>query len=195
VAAASDVIAQSLTSPSVAVPRTLKFALFGLCWSGPALHYCAYPLLRACVESVCADLFSACAGQGVVERLFAAYPAGASTTLRKVLLDQLTFGPASNIAFMTFFALAVAPATAAGGAPAGTSTPSLARRVASDLPRVQLLAWRFWPAVALLNYRAVPPPLRPLAANVAGLLWSTFLAVSARRRALPATPRKAIKAA
>ena len=129
----------------------------------------------------------------MVERLFAAYPAGASTTLRKVLLDQLTFGPASNIAFMTFFALAVAPATAAGGAPGGTS---LARRVVADLPRVQLLAWRFWPAVALLNYRAVPPPLRPLAANVAGLLWSTFLAVSARRRALPAAPpRKAIKAA
>ena len=41
VAAASDVIAQTLTAPALAVPRTLKFALFGCLWSGPALHYCA----------------------------------------------------------------------------------------------------------------------------------------------------------
>ena len=41
VAAASDVIAQTLTAPQLAVPRTLKFALFGCFWSGPALHYCA----------------------------------------------------------------------------------------------------------------------------------------------------------
>ena len=101
-----------------------------------------------------------------------------------MLLDQLTFGPVSNIAFMTFFALAVAPAAGGGGG------VGLARRVRDDLPRVQLLAWRFWPVVAAVNYRAVPPPLRPLAANVAGLVWSTFLAVSARRKAAP----KAIKA-
>jgi peroxisomal membrane protein 2 len=120
----------------------------------------------------------------VVERLFAGAPATAATAARKVLLDQLTFGPVSNIAFMTFFALAVAPASAAKGV-------GVARRVRDDLPRVQLLAWRFWPLVAAFNYQAVPPPLRPLAANVAGLVWSTFLAVSARRKAAP----KAIKAA
>jgi hypothetical protein len=45
VAAASDVIAQALTAPQLAVPRTLKFALFGCLWSGPALHYCASPAL------------------------------------------------------------------------------------------------------------------------------------------------------
>ena len=123
----------------------------------------------------------------MVERVFAGAPPTAGTAARKVLLDQLTFGPASNVAFMTFFALAVAPA---GGAAASASA-SLASRLRADLPRVQLLAWRFWPLVAAVNYRAVPPPLRPLGANVAGLLWSTFLAVSARRRAAP----KAAKAA
>ena len=123
----------------------------------------------------------------MVERLFEGWTASAATAARKVLLDQLTFGPVSNIAFMTFFALAVAPAAGGGGG----SSVGLARRVRDDLPRVQLLAWRFWPVVAAVNYRAVPPPLRPLAANVAGLVWSTFLAVSARRKAAP----KAIKAA
>ena len=123
----------------------------------------------------------------MVERLFTGAPATAATAARKVLLDQLTFGPVSNIAFMTFFALAVAPASAAAGA----KGVGVARRVRDDLPRVQLLAWRFWPLVAAFNYQAVPPPLRPLAANVAGLVWSTFLAVSARRKAAP----KAIKAA
>jgi hypothetical protein len=129
------------------------------------------------------------AGQRAVERLFAGAPATAATALRKVLLDQLSYGPATNAAFITFFALAVAPAAGA------TSPPSLAARLRADLPRVQLLAWRFWPAVAALNYAYVPPPLRPLAANVAGLVWSTFLAVSARRRAAPAPAQKAIKAA
>ena len=123
------------------------------------------------------------AGQRVVERIFEGSPATAATAARKVLLDQLTFGPVSNIAFMTFFALAVAPG--------GSANVGVARRVRDDLPRVQLLAWRFWPVVAAVNYRAVPPPLRPLAANVAGLVWSTFLAVSARRKAAP----KALKTA
>ena len=163
VSAASDVLAQALIAPSLALPRTLKFAAFGLCWSGPALHY----------------------WQRAVERLFAGAPAGAATAARKVLLDQLTFGPACNIAFLSFFALAVAPRQ--------PGAPSLAARLRADLPRVQLLAWRFWPLVAALNYAAVPPPLRPLTANVAGLFWSTFLAASARRRAPPAPAR--IKAA
>lgn len=120
-----------------------------------------------------------------MERVFAGAPASAATALRKVLFDQLTFGPASNVAFITFFALAVAPAGGAHAAP-------LPRRLRAELPRVQLLAWRFWPLVAGVNYAWVAPPLRPLTANCAGLLWSTFLAVSARRRAAPA---KGIKAA
>jgi hypothetical protein len=40
--------------------------------------------------------------------------------------------------------------------------------------------------VHVLQY--VPPALRPLLANLAGLLWSTFLVVSARRNAPAALP-------
>ena len=55
--------------------------------------------------------------------------------------------------------------------------------------RVQLRGWRFWPVVSALQYRFVPVPLRALVANLAGLLWSTYLALGARAAALPPPPR------
>ncbi len=109
-----------------------------------------------------------------MERLFASHPPTAATAAQKVLLDQLTFGPASNVAFLTFLTLAIERRGAA----------ALPGRLVSDMPRVQKAAWRYWPVVAALNYRYVPIPLRPLTANAAGLLWSAHLALSARRAAL-----------
>ena len=61
-----------------------------------------------------------------------------------MLLDQVTFGPASNVAFLAFLSLVLER---------GAAGP-LAARLARDLPRVQRAAWRFWPLVAALNYRA-----------------------------------------
>jgi hypothetical protein len=156
-------------------------------------------------------------GQRQVERLFASSRLSSlRAAAAKVLLDQLTFGPANNIAFMSFWALAIERA----------DVIMILPRLAHDLPRVQLAAWRYWPLVAAVNYRVraegawsvwcahvyggrradlalvrtcaqyVPAALRPLVANFAGLLWSTFLVVSARRHApaaagaLPA-PKKA----
>ncbi len=66
---------------------------------------------------------------------------------RQVLLDQLTFGPLNNIAFLSFLAVCVER---------GAAVSALPRRLAADLPRVQRAAWRFWPLVAALNYRVRP---------------------------------------
>ena len=56
----------------------------------------------------------------------------------------MTFGPVSNAVFLAFLALALEKKYDAG---------ALLARLRRDLPRVQLSAWRFWPAVAALNYR------------------------------------------
>jgi hypothetical protein len=79
-----------------------------------------------------------------VERLFASSRlSSVRAAAAKVLLDQLTFGPANNIAFMSFWALAIERA----------DVIMLLPRLVHDLPRVQLAAWRYWPIVAAVNYR------------------------------------------
>lgn len=78
-----------------------------------------------------------------MERLFASSPPSLATAAWKVLLDQLSFGPANNIAFMAFFALVLERA----------GMGALLKRLRSDLLRVQLAAWRFWPLVAAFSYR------------------------------------------
>ena len=83
-------------------------------------------------------------GQRQVERLFASSRLSSlRAAAAKVLLDQLTFGPANNIAFMSFWALAIERA----------DVIMLLPRLSHDLPRVQLAAWRYWPIVAAVNYR------------------------------------------
>ena len=114
--------------------------------------------------------------QRFVERKFANWPPGHATFAAKVAFDQLLFGPASNLAFMAFLALSVER----------TSLRTLLNRVRLNFMRVQLAAYRFWPLVAGLNYSLVPPALRPLVANLAGLGWSTFLVLSSRRQAAAA---------
>lgn len=152
--AASDVLGSSLSRRRGSRLRTLQFAAFGAAWSAPSMHY----------------------WQRYVERRFAGWPPGHGTFAAKVLVDQLLFGPAQNLAFMAFLALSVERA--------GLRT--LLTRIRLNFLRIQLAAYRFWPLVAGLNYSLVPPSLRPLVANLAGLGWSTFLVLSARRQAAKA---------
>lgn len=42
---------------------------------------------------------------------------------------------------------------------------------------VKLAAWRFWPLISLINFSLVPVDRRILVSSVAGLCWSTFLAL------------------
>jgi hypothetical protein len=91
-----------------------------------------------------ADASVSRAGQRHVERQFASSRlSSVRAAAAKVLLDQLTFGPANNIAFMSFWAIAIERA----------DVIMLLPRLAHDLPRVQLAAWRYWPIVAAVNYR------------------------------------------
>ena len=106
-----------------------------------------------------------------VEARFATAPASRHTFLRKVLYDQTVFGPLQNAAFLAFLTLSVERRGA----------KALLARLRQDGARVQLAGWRFWPLVAALNYHSVAPAFRPLVANCAGLLWSSFLVASSAK--------------
>lgn len=107
-----------------------------------------------------------------LEARFATAATSRHTFLRKVLYDQTVFGPLQNAAFLAFLTLSVERRGA----------KALLARLRQDGARVQLAGWRFWPLVAALNYHSVAPAFRPLVANCAGLLWSSFLVVSSAKR-------------
>jgi len=97
---------------------------------------------------------------------------GWQLVLRKTLVDQTTYGPVQNLMVQAFLCCSVER----------QGLSELLRRLRSGFAAVQLRAWSFWPAVALLNYSAVPPSLRPLSASLASLCWTTLLVTWANRK-------------
>lgn len=166
IAALSDLAAQLIASSGSSgtgngkarryydLARTLKFALLGLIWSGPSAHY----------------------WQAFLQRAVPPPPAGAppeqaaAALLKKVALDQLTYGPACNLVFMAYTTLFVA-----------RSGPSvLGRRLRRDFVHVQRNGWRVWPLASAVNLRFVPLEYRVLFANVVALAWTTYLNLATR---------------
>ena len=145
----ADVIAQRLVSSRSALNwrRTLSIALYGLLWGGPSNHY----------------------WQQVLERIFPKR-GDPLRAVKKVALDQLTYGPLNNILFMTYIAAVVE----------GRSWAATRAKVRADYPAVQIKGWRLWPAAQFLNQTFVPLEMRVLWTNGVALVWSTFLITRAR---------------
>jgi peroxisomal membrane protein 2 len=149
-AALADSLVPRSLSRKQELARRFRFFLFGCLWSGPSMHF----------------------WQRHVERRFAADKHSAGVTaLRKVVFDQLIYGPAANLAFLSFLTLSVER----------RSVRELLAKIQSTFVSVQLRAWRFWPVVALLNYQAVKPQFRPLVAGGASLAWTLALVSSQPR--------------
>lgn len=142
-AGVSDLLAQRLSSGAPTNwRRTLSIALYGLAWAGPASHY----------------------WQQILESLFP----NKKDPLRsgkKVLLDQLTYGPLQNILFMSYIAYVVE----------GRSWGATMAKLRADLPMVQSRGWRVWPVASWVNQEFVPLKLRVLWLNLVALGWTTFL--------------------
>jgi hypothetical protein len=97
--------------------------------------------------------------------VFPGQPATLALACKKTACDQAFYGPASNVVLMVYVSCVV------NGVPLGEALGASLRR----LPTVQLRALRFWPLVSLSSYALVAPDNRALYANVASLLWSTYL--------------------
>ncbi|KAF8071079.1 hypothetical protein HT031_001161 [Scenedesmus sp. PABB004] len=159
VASLSDVIAQRLLGGPYNPRRTLKMAVWGLLIGAPSAHYWHAALARATAR----------------------WPEGSTwSALRRVALDQLTFGPAYNLAFMAYTAMVVN----------GMAPGAFARKAAAEFPALQAAGWRVWPAVMLVNYRCVPLQLRVLFANVVALFWGVYVIQRSRPKAGPGARAK-----
>ncbi|GJP53492.1 hypothetical protein CLOM_g12655 [Closterium sp. NIES-68] len=148
-AAASDLMAQRLASRGkpVELRRTMLMWLFGLLYMGPSAHM-VHRLLDA---------------------IFAA-KRDTKTALKKVLLEQLTYGPCCNVVAILWISYAVER----------RSWKASKRRLFAAYPGIQINGWKVWPLVALINYKFIPFNLRVLFSNVVAIFWSTFLILKAR---------------
>ena len=142
-AACSDMLAQRLSSPApLNWRRTATVALFGLLWSGPANHYWQAVLERIFPpgKGDAMRRWGVCGGEGrggaahgpPHTRMHAPTPprTHATHSVKKVALDQLTFGPLNNICVMLFFAVVVE----------GRSLRYARGKIARDYPTVQARA-------------------------------------------------------
>jgi hypothetical protein len=150
-AALSDILAQRLTSRKASRlnwRRTLAISLFGFLWTGPSNHF----------------------WQLLLESIFPSTQAQDSDKIswrpaKKVLLDQLTYGPLNNILFMMFMAKLIE----------GRSWKTTLSKIKADYPAIQLRGWRFWPVAQFVNQTVVPLQLRVLWTNCVAFVWSTYL--------------------
>lgn len=156
IAGLSDVAAQGIINGRhTSWRRTLALACYGLIWNGPSAHY----------------------WQRFLEVLFKG-KSDIGTVLRKVLVDQSTYGPLCNILFMSFATLVLE----------GRTLAYLKDKIRRDYVLVQLNGWKLWPLAALINYKFVPLQFRVLFVNVVALCWSIFLLVKARSTIKAAAP-------
>ncbi len=166
IAIASDLIAQRLGSPPVGSARSsyrlnwrrsLSIALYGLIWTGPSNHF----------------------WQLLLERLFP----NRNDPLRpakKVVFDQLTYGPLNNIMFMTYIAMVIE----------GRSWKATKSKIRTDYPNVQVNGWRLWLPAGFIAQRFLPLQLRVLWSNMVALLWTTFMITRAKTAGrIPVGPR------
>lgn len=158
VASLSDIIAQRLVGTQYSLQRTLKMALWGLLIGAPSAHFWHYYL----------------------QKWFARKADNFETVIQKVILDQLTFGPAYNLAFMSYTAMVVHKVP-----------PTVFKyKLAQEFPTLQLNGWKVWPLVSLINYRYIPVQFRVLFANVVALFWGVFVITRSRSAAAVAPPAK-----
>lgn len=124
----------------------------------------------------------------LLERIFrrlgyktAAEQAKPEIVVGKMALDQLLFAPAHLLYYMH-----------ALGWLEGKPFAATQAKVAAEFFPLLKLNWCLWPAVALINYKFVPPALRSAFLNLIGIGW-TLILVKAMAKQLPApTPAVAV---
>lgn len=144
----SDILAQKISgSKSIELRRAILMAIYGLLYVGPSAHFV----------------------HRLLDKIFASKQ-DMATAVKKVLVEQLSYGPLCNIVAMTYISRIVE----------GRPFRQTVTRVMRRYPEVQLNGWRVWPLVALINYKFVPFQLRVLFVNFIAIFWSTFLILKSR---------------
>jgi hypothetical protein len=82
------------------------------------------------------------------------------TLVKKVVVDQLTYGPLCNLAAMAYIGLVVE----------GQLLRDWLRSLRTSFPAACVGGWKVWPLATLVQFH-VPINLRPLFMNAVGMLW------------------------
>ncbi|XP_009587200.1 protein SYM1 [Nicotiana tabacum] len=141
--AAADLTSQMITmspSDSLDIIRTLRMAGFGLLILGTAQHHWFNFMGRVLPNR---DIVS---------------------TLKKLLMGQLAFGPVINSVFFSFNA-----------ALQGENGEEIAARLKRDLLPTMMNGLMYWPFCDFLTYKVIPVHLQPLANSAFAYAWSIYL--------------------
>lgn len=155
IAALADTFAQRITSSKASLNwrRTFLIASYGLIWIGPSNHY----------------------WHGFLETLIPMSKSTGYRSVKKVLVDQLIYGPLNNVLMLLFMARVVDRR--------GWRTSF--SRLPMQFPSVQLRGWRLWPAAQFLNHYFMPFKFRVLFTNSVAFLWQCYLISTGARNTPP----------
>lgn len=140
--AAADFTSQMIASSSGSFDsiRTLRMAVYGLMLLGPAQHVWFNFLSRILPK------------RDIV------------TTLKKILMGQVFFGPTSTSAFFTYNAVLQ-----------GESGEEVAARLKRDLVPTLVNGAIFWPCCDFVTFRFIPVHLQPLMNSSCAYVWTIYL--------------------
>lgn len=113
----------------------------------------------------------------VLPRVFARAANGGTGTLAtagKVALDQTVFGPLVIAGYMTYSTVT-----------RGGDWAAVKARFNEAYTDILVANWMVWPALQMINLKFVPLQLQILVMNTAVVGWSTFLALSVSKSAVP----------
>ena len=135
----------SSSSARVNKVELVKYLLFGLLWVGPSSHFWQNALERLVPRRV--------------------RESKASWALRKMLCDQLCFGPVGNVVFLSFIGRVIQ----------GLSVGRTVAKVRGEYVATQVRGWLVWPVASVLNQYYMPIELRVGFLNVVAFFWSLFM--------------------
>nr|KYP59366.1 PXMP2/4 family protein 4 [Cajanus cajan] len=148
--AAADVTSQIITLPSFSasynILRTFRMAAYGLLILGPSQHNWFNYLSKILPNT------------------------DVTSTLKKILMGQVIFGPVINTVFFTY-----------NGALQGESGPEIITRLKRDLLPTLLGGALFWPVCDFVTFRFLPVHLQPLLNSSCAYVWTIYLTYMANR--------------
>lgn len=99
------------------------------------------------------------------------------STMKKLVLGQIFFGPAFCAAFFSINAYAQ-----------GERGAQITQRLQRDLIPTLKNGLMYWPVCDFITYRYVPIPLQPLVSNSFSFLWTIYLTFMAGKKAAKTSP-------
>ncbi|KAA8537838.1 hypothetical protein F0562_027582 [Nyssa sinensis] len=152
--AAADLTSQMITLPfpgSFDSIRTLRMALYGMLILGPAQHLWFNFVSRVLPK------------RDIV------------TTLKKLIMGQVIYGPVINTIFFTFSATLQGTLLCLKNRKEGESGSEVVARLKRDLLPTLVNGLLYWPVCDFLTYKIIPVHLQPLINSSFSYLWTIYL--------------------